>query len=87
MPQIEYNSCSRRPPISAFLWIGLALLLLGSGPLLGIIVAAHLGWTKDPNPNPIGPGILAMCTFWPAIGMIIAGAIMTFTRWRRARFK
>jgi hypothetical protein len=50
------------------------LLVLGSGPLLAIIAAASLGLTKDPNPNPIGPGMLAGLTFWPSIIMIIVGA-------------
>lgn len=47
--------------------IGLILLLLGSGPLLGIIMFAQLGLSSDPNPNPVGPGMLAGLTFWPAV--------------------
>jgi hypothetical protein len=47
--------------------VGTALLLLGSGPLLLIIVAAAVGLWPDPNPNPIGPGLLAALTFWPAV--------------------
>jgi hypothetical protein len=49
----------------------MGLLVLGSGPLLAIIAAASMGLTKDPNPNPIGPGLLAALTFWPSIIMII----------------
>jgi hypothetical protein len=41
--------------------------------LLGIIVAANLGMTRDPNPNPIGFGLLAGLTFWPAVIMIVIG--------------
>jgi hypothetical protein len=50
-------------------WVraGLALLVLGSGPLWGIILLAALGWWPDPDPNPIGPGLLFFVTFWPAI--------------------
>lgn len=41
-------------------WIraGLMLLLVGSGPLVAIILAANLGLWPDPNPNPVGPGLL-----------------------------
>ena len=39
--------------------IGLTLLVLGSGPLFGIILFAKLGLTSDPDPNPIFPGMLA----------------------------
>ena len=54
---------------------GASLFVLGSGPLLAIIVAAQLGLTSDPNPNPIGPGILAGITFWPSLALMLAGAI------------
>ena len=54
-------------------WWGVALLVLGTGPLLVILLAATLGLTSDPNPNPIGPGLLTFVTFWPAITMIIIG--------------
>ena len=56
-------------------WWGLALLLLGTGPLLAIIAAAALGLTSDPNPNPIGPGLLSFVTLWPALAMISAGLL------------
>jgi hypothetical protein len=54
---------------------GLVLLVLGTGPLTVIILAAELGLTSDPNPNPIGPGLLAFVTFWPSVIMIAAGAV------------
>jgi hypothetical protein len=38
---------------SAWVIIGLALLLVGAGPLFFIIVAAALGLWPDPNPKPI----------------------------------
>lgn len=53
---------------------GLLLLLVGTGPLIAIIIAAELGLTRDPEPNPIGFGILAMLTFWPSVIMIAVGA-------------
>jgi hypothetical protein len=52
---------------------GLLMLLLGTGPLLAIVAAANLGLTSDPNPNPIGPGMLAGFTFLPSIALIFAG--------------
>jgi hypothetical protein len=53
--------------------IGLGLLVFGSGPLLLIILFAKLGLTSDPNPNPIGPGMLAGLTFWPAVICLLIG--------------
>jgi hypothetical protein len=54
--------------------IGAILLLAGSGPLLLIILAAAVGLWPDPNPNPIGPGLLAFLTFWPAVVLLGLGA-------------
>ena len=55
--------------------IGLLLLVVGTGPLLAIIAAAKLGLTSDPNPNPIGFGILAFFTFWPGVILMILGLV------------
>ena len=73
----------RRFKLTVVFWIGLALLVLGTGPLLLIIVAAELGLTNDPNPNPIGPGLLAFFTFWPAVILIVWGLIASVLRYRR----
>jgi len=54
---------------------GLILLLLGSGPLLFIVVAADIGWWPDPHPNPVGPGLLCALTFWPSIICIVVGLV------------
>lgn len=62
--------------------IGFWLLVLGSGPLLGIILLASLGLWPDPNPNPIGPGLLFFFTFWPAIVCLGIGAVQV---WRTGR--
>ena len=59
--------------------VGLALLILGSGPLVLIIVAAAVGLWPDPNPNPVGPGLLAALTFWPGIICLALGV------WRHRR--
>lgn len=52
-------------------WLGLGLLLVGSGPLLTVMLLAALGVLDDPNPNPVGFGILAAFTFWPALLMML----------------
>lgn len=67
------NTQYRRYRDSWLIRIGAILLLVGSGPLLGIIIAARLGLTRDPNPNPIGFGLLAGLTLWPAVIMIVIG--------------
>ena len=54
--------------------VGLVLLILGSGPLVAILIAARLGVGHDPNPNPIFFGMLAGLTFWPSIILILVGA-------------
>ena len=50
-----------------YIRIGLSLVLLGWMPLLGIIFLAAVGLWPDPNPNPVGPGLLFFVTSWPAI--------------------
>lgn len=49
---------------------GFLLFFVGSGPLLAIIAASKLGFTGDPNPNPVVFGIAAMLTFWPSLAMM-----------------
>ena len=44
-------------------------------PLTLIILAAKAGLLKDPNPNPIGPGLLAFTFSWVGLGLMIAGAV------------
>lgn len=70
--------------LSRLFWFGLALFILGTGPLLAIIAAAELGLLSDPNPNPIGPGLLAFLAFWPAMIMIVAGLATSILRYRKA---
>lgn len=60
---------------SGWVKVGLAILLIGTGPLLFIVIAAALGLWPDPHPNPIGPGLLFFVTFWPAIICIVIGVI------------
>ena len=54
--------------ISRLFWAGLTLLAIGITSLLAVIL-----FSRDPNPNPIGFGLLALVTFWPAIIMIVVG--------------
>ena len=62
------------------LYIGVAILVFGAGPLLIIVLLSKIG-IGDPNPNPVGPGMLAMISFWPGIFMTCLGA----WPWRRNR--
>ena len=70
--------------LSRLFWIGLGLLIIGTGPLFAIGAAASLG-IGDPNPNPIGPGLLAFFTFWPAVILIVWGLVASLLRYRRAQ--
>ena len=54
--------------------IGFAILLFGSGPLIAILVLSKFG-IGDPNPNPIGPGLLAGISFPLAIICFAIGAV------------
>ncbi len=57
-----------------WLLTGFALAVFGWSPLLAIILLASLGLWPDPNPNPIGPGLLFFVTFWPAVTCMVIGA-------------
>jgi hypothetical protein len=68
---------------SGWVRVGLALLVLGSGPLLTIVLLAALGLWPDPNPNPIGPGLLFFFTFWPAVICLVVGVARVRSNRRR----
>lgn len=57
--------------------IGLALVIFGWGPLLLIIALAAIGLWPDPDPNPVGPGLLFALTSWPAIICLGIGVYQT----------
>lgn len=65
---------------SGWIWAGILLLVLGSGPLMFIIAADALGLWPDPNPNPIGPGLLFFFTFWPSVICIVVGVLRAHSR-------
>jgi len=80
---------SREKPMRSYLqstWtkVGIGLLVIGAGPLLFIILAAAVGLWPDPNPNPIGPGLLFFFTFWPAVICIVIGVLRVRRRDRNA---
>ena len=62
-------------------WIGLGILVVGGAPLFGFIVADALGLLSDPNPNPIGPGLLFFFSFW--LGVIVMAVGIARALWRR----
>jgi hypothetical protein len=63
--------------------IGLVLVVVGWGPLLAIILLAAIGLWPDPNPNPIGPGLLFFFTSWPAIICLGIGVVQVRRRLSR----
>ncbi len=54
---------------------GLIVTVVAYLPLISIILAAKVGILKDPNPNPIGPGLLAFTLSWVGLGLLVAGAV------------
>jgi hypothetical protein len=66
-------------------WVGLTLAIVGSAPLLSIIAASKIGVLDDPNPNPVGFGIIAACTFWPGIAAAVIGVVLSVIDFRRKR--
>jgi hypothetical protein len=60
--------------------IGLAIVVLGSAPLFGIIVLAKIGLWPDPDPNPIGPGLLCFVSFWPGVILMCVGVLQVRAR-------
>jgi len=57
-------------------------VLLGTGPLLKVMLFAWLGVSKDPNPNPVGFGMLAFPTFGPSVILRIVGVAQSHTRYK-----
>ncbi|MFA5684532.1 MAG: hypothetical protein WCZ65_06035 [Lysobacteraceae bacterium] len=53
--------------------IGAIIALVGWTPLLAIILLAAIGLWPDPDPNPIGPGLLFFVSFWPGLAFLLIG--------------
>lgn len=66
------------------LLLGLVIILLGWGPLLGFLLMDSLGFISDPNPNPIGLGLLFFFSFWPAITCLAIGGCLKIVELVRA---
>ncbi len=66
-------------------WVGLVIAAVGSAPLLSMIAASKIGVIDDPNPNPVGFGILAALTFWPGIAAAVVGVVLSVLDFRRSR--
>jgi hypothetical protein len=82
------NEAPISPPrfrFTTLFWVGLGLFVVGTGPLLAVILLSALGLTKDPNPNPIGFGLLAFLTFYPSVGLMVGGLVSSVKRHRAAR--
>ena len=60
--------------------IGFWLAVIGWSPLWVIVLLAAVGLWPDPNPNPIGPGLLFFITFWPAVICLGVGVFQTRRR-------
>lgn len=67
-----------------FTIIGLLLVLFGWSPLLSIIFLDTLGLWPDPNPNPIGPGLLFFFTGMPAVICLLLGIIISLAHPQQA---
>jgi len=66
--------------INIWLVLGLLLVVFGWGPLFAIIFLAEIGVWPDPNPNPIGPGLLYFFTFLPAVILLAIGVTIGIRR-------
>ena len=74
----------QRPMYLRSWWVraGLALLLLGATPLVAIILAAQLGLWPDPDPNPVGPGLLFFFSGIVATVCLAIGAVWVWLELR-----
>ena len=64
--------------LNLFVKTGLFTLVLGTGPLLVLIILDTFGIVNVPNP--VGFGIISFISFWPAIILIIIGAFKQYLK-------
>ena len=55
--------------------VGFWLAVIGCGPLLAIVGLAAIGLWPDPDPNPVGLGLLFFISFWPACFCLVIGGL------------
>ena len=67
--------------------VGFIMLVLGSAPLITILVLAKIGVWPDPDPNPIGTGLLTFVTFWPGVLLMVIGVRQVQARRRTNPFQ
>ena len=58
--------------------IGLIVFILGTGPLLILLGLDALGLIDAGNA--VGPGIVAVLSFYPSVILIIIGGILTYRK-------
>ncbi|MBK7249632.1 MAG: hypothetical protein IPI06_01640 [Gammaproteobacteria bacterium] len=75
------GNADERPAYLASRWVraGLVLLVLGTSPLILFSL-----FTRDPNPNPIGLGLLFVACVIPATACLAIGAVWVWFKLRRA---
>ena len=64
---MTYTSGMKMYLQNPWLLAALALVIFGGGPLFAVLFLASVGLWPDPDPNPIGPGMLFFVTMWPAV--------------------
>ena len=81
-----FGSGAARPAYLRSRWVraGLALLVVGAAPLVAIILAAKLGLWPDPDPNPVGPGLLFFFSGVVATVCLAIGVALVWFDLRRA---
>jgi hypothetical protein len=55
--------------------LGIGLLVVGTGPLLVFVLLDDLGMISDPNPNPVGLGLLSFVTIPLAVILSVFGLL------------
>jgi len=66
--------------MNGLLRLGLWVLAIGCGPLLLFLGADAIGLVSDPDPNPVGLGMLFFISVWPGAAMLVAGLMLAVLR-------
>jgi hypothetical protein len=65
---------------SGWMRASLIVFALASLPLLVVSIAASLGLTRDPNPNPIGLGLFFVAGLFLCVILASIGCVVTWVR-------